>query len=85
MTEQHVGTVTHYWGHLGVAGVHMDSGTLRVGDKIHILGHTSDFEQVVGSIQIEHEQIQEAHSGENIGIKVVEHAREHDQVFKVVD
>ena len=83
MTETKIGTVTHYWGHLHVAGVTITDGELHKGDKIHIKGHTSDFEQEVGSMQIEHESVDVARSGDEIGLAVSEHAREHDSVYLV--
>ena len=82
MAEQVVGTVSHYWGGLEVAGIDL-SGVLQVGDKIHIVGHTSDFTQTVDSIQIEHEAAEVAKAGDAIGIKVKERARVHDQVLLV--
>ena len=85
MTEQEIGVVTHYFGHLGVAGIRVTEGTLRSGDRIHVVGHTSDFEQEVGSMQVDHGEIAEATAGMEIGLKVVDHAREHDKVFKVTE
>jgi len=82
MAEQIVGTVSHFYGTLGVAGVDL-SGKLEVGDTIHVLGHTSDFTQTVDSIQIEHETVESAKKGDPIGIKVKERVRVHDQVFVV--
>jgi putative protease len=84
MSEKKVGTVSHYYTHLGVAAVVLE-GALSVGDTIHIKGHTSDFTQKVDSIQIEHQDVDKADKGDNIGIKVVEHARVHDEVYKVVE
>jgi translation elongation factor EF-1alpha len=83
MAEQEIGVVTHYFGHIGVAGIRITSGTLNAGDTIHVVGHTSDFTQAAGSIQIEHATVEEAKPGDEIGLKVVDHAREHDKVFKV--
>ena len=77
-----VGKVTHYYTKLGVAVIEL-SDTLKVGDKIKIKGATSDFEQPVDSMQIEHENIEEAKAGQSIGMKVKEHVREHDVVYKV--
>jgi putative protease len=74
--------VSHYYGELGVAGVEL-SGELKVGDTIHVLGHTSDFTQPVASIQIEHEAVDSAKAGEGIGVKVGERARVHDRVLVV--
>lgn len=84
MREQEVGEVTHYWTALGVAGVHLDK-PVDVGDKIHILGHTSDFEQTVGSMELDHHRITHADAGIDIGIQVSEHAREHDKVYRLLD
>ena len=83
MTETRIGTVTHYYNHLHVAGVTVTDGELRKGDTIHVKGHTSDFEQRVESMQIDHEPVEVAKSGDEIGLTVIEHAREHDTVFRV--
>ena len=83
MAEQEIGVVTHYFGHIGVAGIRVTGGALSSGDTIHIVGHTSDFTQVAGSMQIEHATVDAAKTGDEIGLKVVEHAREHDKVYKV--
>ncbi len=82
--EERVGVVTHYFGHLSVAAIRIETGSLRVGDTIRILGHTSDFRQRVDSMQIEHQPVTEAGKRQEIGIKVTEHARENDDVYKVV-
>jgi hypothetical protein len=81
--EERVGVVTHYYGHLSVAAVMIDTLALRVGDTIHVVGHTSDFRQKVESMQLEHESVEEALPDQEIGLKVTEHAREHDVVYKV--
>ena len=81
--EERVGFVTHYYGHLSVAAIRLESGSLRVGDTIRILGHTSDFRQRVESMQIEHQPVTEAGRRQEIGLKVTEHARERDDVYKV--
>ncbi len=83
MTETRIGTVTHYYNHLHVAGVTITDGELHIGDTIHVKGHTSDFEQKVESMQIDHEAVEVAKPGEQIGLTVIEHAREHDTVYKV--
>lgn len=79
-----IGTVTHYFAHVSVAVVKLDPGTtLRVGDNIHIRGHTSDFGQRVESLQIGHAQVDEVGPNDDFGVKVNDHAREHDVVYKV--
>ena len=80
--EVRVGVVSHYYGHLSVAAVRLEVA-LAVGDTIRVLGHTSDFRQRVDSMQVEHRSVSEAIGGDEIGLKVVEHAREHDVVYRV--
>ena len=80
---QPVGKVVHYYTQLSVAIVELTQGSLRVGDTIHIKGHTTDFKQPVESMEIEHQKVTEATPGQSFGIKVREHAREHDIVYKV--
>jgi hypothetical protein len=75
--------VTHYYSHLSVATVRLGSGTLRVGDVIQIRGHTTDFSQRVESLEINHMPAIEVGPGDDFGLKVTEHAREHDVVYKV--
>lgn len=81
--EELIGFVTHYYGHLSVAAIRLESGSLNVGDTIRVLGHTSDFRQRVESMQIEHQAVTEAGRRQEIGLKVTEHARENDLVYKV--
>jgi len=81
--EEPVGVVTHYYSHLSVAVVRLDTGSLQVGDTIRILGHTTDFRQRVDSLQVEHEAVSEVGRRQAFGLKVKEHAREHDVVYKV--
>jgi hypothetical protein len=80
---ERIGVVTHYFSHLSVATVRLDSGTLRVGDVIHIRGHTTDFSQRVEALEIDHAPATEVGPGDDFGLKVTEHAREHDVVYKV--
>lgn len=84
LAETPIGVVTHYWSHLGVAGIHL-TAPLDVGDHIHIHGHTSDLEQRVGSIELDHRPIPHAEPNADIGIAVAEHVREHDTVYRTID
>jgi len=84
MAEELIGTVTHYFGKAQVAGIKITSGELRVGDTIHFVGHTSDFTQKVKSMQIDRAAVDLVSVGDEIGVRVTEHAREHDQVFLVL-
>ena len=80
---ERIGIVTHYYGNPMVAIVKLEAGSLRVGDTIHIRGHTSDFSQRVESLQVEHAAVNEVGPNDDFGIKVIQHAREHDVVYKV--
>jgi translation elongation factor EF-1alpha len=82
MAEERVGVVNDYFAHIGVAGIDLE-GPLRVGDTIHIRGHTTDLEQRVDSMQVEHEQVEEAKAGDAIGIKVSDRCRGGDVVYRV--
>jgi len=77
-----IGIVTHYFPHVSAAIVQLEIGSLRVGDVIHIKGHTSDFTQRVDSMEIDHVHVNEARPGQSFGLRVKEHAREHDVVYK---
>ena len=83
MEEVAIGTVEKYFGKIGVAAIRITSGEMQVGDKIHIKGHSTDFEQAVDSMQVEHESVQKAGPGTEVGIKVKEKVHENDMVFLV--
>ncbi|MCI0426274.1 MAG: translation elongation factor-like protein [Actinobacteria bacterium] len=85
MSESLVGVVDHWFGALGVAGVEVTGPAIKVGDTLHFSGNTTDFTQEVGSMQLEHEPVTEAHAGDRIGIKVVDRVRNGDSVFLLVD
>jgi len=78
---EEIGKITHYYSHLGVGIIEL-SGTLKVGDKIKVKGHTTDIEQIIDSMQIDHKDVAEAKKGDVVGIKVADHVRETDKVYK---
>jgi hypothetical protein len=80
---ERIGVVTNYYSHLSVATLRLESGTLRVGDVIHIRGRTTDFSQRVESLEVNHAPATEVGPNDDFGLKVVGHAREHDVVYKV--
>ena len=82
MAEKKVGEVTHYWGKIAVAGIKL-TGALSQGDTIRIKGATTDFEQTVGSMQIEHQDMETAKKGQEVGLKVKDKVRRGDTVYKV--
>lgn len=77
-----IGAITHYYSKIGVGIVELE-GELKVGDKVKIKGHSTDIEQDIDSIQINHEDVQEAKKGDVVGLKVPDKVREGDKVYKV--
>jgi putative protease len=84
MPEKEIGKVSDFFARPVVAGIEM-SGSLKLGDKIHIKGHTTDMEFVVDSMQINNANVSEAKTGDSVGIKVNERVRRGDTVYKVTD
>jgi translation elongation factor EF-1alpha len=82
MPDVEIGMVTDFFARPIVAGIEL-SGTLRIGDKIHIKGSTTDMELTVESMQIERVNISEGKPGDLVGIKVLDRVRRGDKVYKV--
>lgn len=82
MAEEKVGEVTHYFDEPQVGAIEL-SGDLEVGDRVAFRGHTTDFEQDVVSMELEHESVQTAVAGEEVAVKVEERVREGDEVFRL--
>lgn len=80
--EKPIGKIEHYYSKIGVGIVKLND-TLKVGDKIQIKGHTTDIEQTIDTIQIDHKDIEEAGKGDVVGLKVTDKVREDDEVFLV--
>jgi putative protease len=83
LMEKHIGQVTHYFKRIGVAVLDL-SGGLQVGDVVHIQGRTTDFTQAVESMEIEHQRVQSVGPGADVALKVIEHVRKGDGVYKVL-
>jgi putative protease len=79
--EDAIGAVTHYFSHLGVAGVALRD-ELTIGDRIHVKGHTTDFIQSVDSMEVEHGKVEVAGPDDDVAIKMDDHVRENDLVFR---
>jgi len=82
MEEKLVGKITHYYSKINVAIVEL-SANIKAGDKIHIKGRETDFEQTVSSMQIEHQNVEIAKKGEVIGLKVDQKIREGDEIYLI--
>lgn len=80
--EKEIGQVSSYFSNVGVAAIKLSKG-LKTGDKIHIKGHTTDFETSVDSIEIDREEVEKAGKGDHIGIKVPEKVRPNDVVYLI--
>jgi hypothetical protein len=76
-----IGRITHYFSHLSVAGVELQA-PLAVGDRIHIRGHTTDLVQDVSSMEVEHAAVHSAGPGDDVALKVDDHVRDHDLIFR---
>ncbi|MGB9703560.1 MAG: EF-Tu/IF-2/RF-3 family GTPase [Candidatus Micrarchaeia archaeon] len=85
MVEEEIGEVTHYFTKIGVAVVRIKRGELRKGDRIAIKGKTTNFQQVVNSMQIHNKDIEVAKAGDEIGLKVEDRVREKDIVYKITE
>lgn len=82
MPEVEIGKISDFFARPVVAGVDLTGG-LKLGDKIHVKGHTTDVELVVSSMQIDNVDVKEAKPGDSVGIKVPERVRRGDVVYKV--
>ncbi len=82
MEKQLIGQVTHYFSKIGVAIIQLDE-PLKAGEHIAVVGSTTDLEQPVKSMQVKHENIEEAKAGDLVGLKVKEKVREGDAVYRI--
>ena len=78
---QEIGVVSHFFSKIGVAVIDL-SKPLSIGDRILVKGPSTDFEMTVDSMQVEHQSIQRAEAGQSIGLKLDQHARERDVVYR---
>jgi len=83
MQEKEIGKITHYYGHISVGIIEL-SDALKIGDTIHIKGHTSDFTQPVDSLQVEHQSVSEGRAKDAVGIKITQKAHPGDKVLKII-
>jgi len=76
-----IGTITHYFNRIGVAVLEL-TGELQIGDRIHIFGQTTDFEQIVTSMEIDHKKMESVNPGDDVALKVRDVVRNGDIVYK---
>jgi len=81
MDEKKIGTVVGYFAKIGDAAIRITDGELKIGDRIKIKGHSTDLEETIESIQLEHKNVDTATVGMDVGLKVKERVREHDVVY----
>lgn len=84
MNQKKIGEITHYFGNISVGIIKLDA-PLKVGDTIHIKGAHDDVTQTVDSMQIEHEDVESADKGDEVGIKVIEKVHPNDEVYLVTE
>ena len=82
--EAHIGEVTHYYSQIAVAVIQL-SGDIKVGERISIIGHTTEFSQTVESMQVNHQPIETAGVGDEIALKVWDYVRRGDLVYREVE
>ena len=85
MPEKEVGIVVKFFAKPSVAAIEIKGGSIRKGDLLRYKGHTTDFTEEVGSMEVDNQPIEEAKAGDLLGIKVKEKVRENDRVYKVVE
>ncbi len=85
MPEEKVGEVVKFFAKPVVAAIKVTAGGLRIGDKIKIRGHTTDFEDEIASMQVDNQSVEKADVGDLVGIKVKDRVREHDEIYKITE
>jgi putative protease len=85
LMEEEIGRITHYFSKISVGVLELTKGSLEIGETIHVKGHTTELYQKVDSMQVEHEPVQKADKGDQVGLKVEGPVRENDIVFKVTE
>lgn len=82
--EIEIGKITHYYDHIRVAVLTL-TASLKLGDKIHITGHSTDLTQRVASLEVNRHSVEWVQPGEDVTLKVIEPVHPHDRVFRVVE
>lgn len=85
MAEDQVGVVVNFYAKPCVAAVKVTSGMIKIGDILKYKGYTTDFTEVVSSMEIENQPVEQAKEGDLVGVKVKERVREKDKVYRVIE
>ena len=83
MAEVEVGRIVKFFTKPSVAAIEVTGGSIKPGDVLKFKGHTTDFTDEVGRIEVDNQEVEEAKAGDLIGIKVKDRVRENDKVYKV--
>ncbi len=84
MAEEKIGEIVKFFAKPSVAAIKITAGELKVGDKIKLVGHTTNFEEVIDSMEVNNQKVAKAVVGDYIGVKVSDRVRPGDEVFKVI-
>jgi len=84
MAEEKIGEIVKFFAKPSVAAIKITAGELNVGDQIKLVGHTTNFEEVIDSMEINNQKVAKAVVGDYIGVKVSDRVRPGDEVFKVI-
>ncbi len=84
MPEEPIGQVVDFFARPVVAAIQL-TAPLKVGDRVHIKGHSTDLEVTIASMQVNNAQVQEARAGDGVGVKITDRVRKGDVVYKVVE
>jgi len=85
MAEDQVGVIVNFYAKPCVAALKITHGMIKKGDLLRYKGHTTDFTEVVASMEIENQPVEQAQAGDLVGVKVKERVREKDKVYRVVE
>jgi putative protease len=84
MAEEKIGEIVKFFAKPSVAAIKITAGELKVGETIKLVGHTTNFEEVIQSMEVNNQKVEKAVVGDYIGVKVSDRVRPGDEVFKVI-
>ncbi|MBN1381501.1 MAG: translation elongation factor-like protein [Deltaproteobacteria bacterium] len=84
MAEKKIGEVMKFFAKPSVAAVKVTENEFKVGDTVKFVGHTTDFTELIASIEVNNQKVEKAVPGDFVGVKVSDRVREGDEVFVVI-